>query len=238
MPSFLSNLKFSFFNEMPTMLHWLIAPHCLLCGQASLTSLLCPTCQNFLPKLKGHLCHRCSIPLPAVGICGACLEAPPAFDKVIAALAYHFPADHLAHALKFQGQFGAAKVLAFELIRVIDPCILPHALLPVPLHPARLRERGFNQSLEIAKHLGKHFGIPVMTRGISRHKYTLPQVKLSEKARKNNIKDAFAVDIDLSGKTLAIVDDVMTTGATVNQLAQTLKLKGATEVHVWVPLRA
>ena len=234
----LSNLNLQFFDEIRTTLRWLITPHCLLCGQASRLLPLCAECQTLLPQLTGHLCKRCSTPIPVAGTCGACLHNPPAFNQVQAALSYHFPADHLVHLLKFQGQFGAAKALADALVANLDPLSKPHYLVPVPLHPKRLRERGFNQSLLIAKHLGQYFDIPILLKGIDRQKHTLPQTMLSEKVRKNNIKDAFAVNINLSGKTVAIVDDVMTTGATANQLAQTLKDKGASAVYVWVPIRA
>ena len=171
-------------------------------------------------------------------MCGECLKHPPAFDHTRAALEYAFPTDKLIQALKYGGQLALAKLLGDLLTKAVIDQARPEAILPMPLHPARLKTRGFNQALEIAKVISKQLAIPLALGIAQRVANTTPQASLPLDARHKNIKGAFACDQDLHGQRIAVVDDVMTSGATLNELAKILKRAGAAQVDVWVVTRA
>lgn len=210
---------------------------CLLCG-AITGGDFCPACYRDLPQLPASHCPVCLWPVPANEICGSCLKKPPAFTRTLAALRYTFPADALIHALKYQTQLAIAPVLADLFIARLETAeSLPDVIVPMPLHPIRLRERGFNQAMEISRRIAKQTSIALLPDGCSRIKHTLPQTGLPWKERQKNIRRAFSCKIDVSGKHVAIVDDVMTTGATLNELAQVLRRRGATEISNWVIAR-
>lgn len=128
-------------------------------------------------------------------------------------------------------------ILADLLITQIDPLTFPDFIVPIPLHPARLRERGFNQALEIARRVSKKTGIALLPNVCKRVKNTASQTGLPWKERQKNIRSAFACEMDLTGKHIAVLDDVMTTGATLNELARLLRKRGAVEVSGWVVAR-
>jgi len=153
----------------------------------------------------------------------------------VAVYAYAFPLDRLIQALKFDERLLLADFLAAALQP--DAGQLPDALIPMPLHSARLRERGHNQSLELARALSRRLGIPVWMEAAQRLRDTPPQASLPWKARQKNLRGAFACAPHVAGKRIAIVDDVMTTGASLNELARALKRAGATEVEAWVVAR-
>ncbi|QOJ21562.1 MAG: ComF family protein [Gammaproteobacteria bacterium] len=210
---------------------------CLLCG-AIAGGDFCPACYRDLPQLPASHCPVCLWPVPTNEICGNCLKKPPAFTRTLAALRYTFPADALIHALKYQTNLAIAPVLANLFIaRLKTMETMPDVIVPMPLHPIRLRERGFNQAMEIGRTIAKQTGIALLPDGCSRIKHTLPQTGLPWKERQKNIRRAFSCRIDVSGKHVAIVDDVMTTGATLNELAQVLRRRGATEISNWVIAR-
>ncbi|MBS0496736.1 MAG: ComF family protein [Proteobacteria bacterium] len=210
---------------------------CLLCG-AIAGGDFCPACYRDLPQLPASHCPVCLWPVPTNEICGNCLKKPPAFTRTLAALRYTFPADALIHALKYQTNLAIAPVLANLFIaRLKTMETMPDVIVPMPLHPIRLRERGFNQAMEISRTIAKQTGIALLPDGCSRIKHTLPQTGLPWKERQKNIRRAFSCRIDVSGKHVAIVDDVMTTGATLNELAQVLRRRGATEISNWVIAR-
>lgn len=210
---------------------------CLLCG-AIAGGDFCPACYRNLPQLPASHCPVCLWPVPTNEICGNCLKKPPAFTRTLAALRYTFPADALIHALKYQTNLAIAPVLANLFIaRLKTMETMPDVIVPMPLHPIRLRERGFNQAMEIGRTIAKQTGIALLPDGCSRIKHTLPQTGLPWKERQKNIRRAFSCRIDVSGKHVAIVDDVMTTGATLNELAQVLRRRGATEISNWVIAR-
>ena len=176
--------------------------------------------------------------MPTAEVCGACLKNPPAFTRTIAAIHYEFPADALIHSLKYQNNLAIAPILAnllFDRLQEIPE--KPDIIVPMPLHPIRLRERGFNQAMEIGRHLSQLLGIPLIPDCCSRTKHTLPQTGLPWKARQKNIRKAFGCTIDLSGKHIAVVDDVMTSGASLNELATVLRQQGAAEISNWVIAR-
>ena len=211
--------------------------NCLLCGISSEED-LCHPCRNSLPQLPLNHCRICLLPLMTTGICGSCLANPPAYTQSIAALHYTFPVDALIHSLKYQANLAIAPVLANLLIAKINAEKLPDVIVPMPLHPERLRERGFNQALEISRLIAKKYNITLLLDACVRTRNTPSQATLSWKARQKNIRKAFNCDLDLSGKQVAILDDVMTTGATLNELAKVIRQRGAKTVTGWVVARA
>lgn len=158
------------------------------------------------------------------------------FDATHAALRYAFPVDALVQGLKFAHRLPHARALANEML----PVAPRHGdlLLPVPLSAARLRERGFNQALEIARWLARACGWPLDTNALLRLRDTLPQSRLPWRTRARNVRHAFACQRDLTGLTVIVVDDVMTTGATLAAVATALKAQGAARVINWVAARA
>ncbi len=222
----------------------LLAPVCVLCGDRGDSGLdLCRACRLDLPIIKAA-CERCAIPLPVTRhhgkLCGHCQTEPPAFEHCLAPFAYHAPLDHLLRDLKFNRRLALARTLGGLMARWLEDHIdgLPDRIMPVPLHPARMRERGFNQSLELAHPIAQRLKLPLDTHSCQRLRNTPPQAELSAKQRHSNLKGAFAVKQTLGGCRIAIIDDVMTTGGTVQELARTLRDAGAAQVDVWVCARA
>jgi ComF family protein len=172
-------------------------------------------------------------------LCGHCQTQPPAFERCLSPFVYRAPLDHLLLGLKFNGRLERARLLgelmAQWLVSVVD--VPPDHIIPVPLHSTRLRERGFNQAVELARPVAKQFGLSLNLGGVRRTRATPPQSDLSRKERLKNIKGAFEVNESLSGQVV-IVDDVMTTGSTADELAKTLLDAGAEQVVVWVCARA
>ncbi len=191
--------------------------------------IVCPT--RGLRPATSHETGSCGI------VCGACLKEPPAFDHTLAAFSYGFPIDRLLHAFKYAGDLSLAGILAEPLARLAVEHPKPDLLLPMPLHPVRLRERGFNQSLEIAKPVSRWLDIPLAADACQRKRDTPPQAGLKWRERRRNVRGAFACDLDLNGKKVAVLDDVMTTGATLNEISRILKSRGASEVSAWVIAR-
>ena len=197
---------------------------CLLCAGEGGPELLCAACIAELPALPDS-CPRCALPSPAAALCGSCLNHPPHFDATLALWRYEFPCDGLVQALKYRGRLALAGFFARSLASRTMPEV--DLIVPMPLHPRRLAERGFNQALEIARHLGR----PIEPRGVLRVKHTLPQTDLPYEERAKNVRGAFLCKLDLSGASVAVLDDVMTTGATLNELARALKRAGAARVE-------
>lgn len=206
---------------------------CFLCRGAA-KDLLCPECDADLPRLDMPLCPRCALPSPDGASCGRCLTEKPAYDATRAALAYDFPADALVHALKFRGELALAPLLGSLLKGVLGED-RADCIVPVPLSPSRLRERGYNQAVEIARQLGRP-GLDVSL--CERTRESRPQMELPYDERQRNVRDAFRCTRSLVGARIAVVDDVMTSGATLNELARTLKAAGALHVSNWVVTRA
>lgn len=215
----------------------LLPQDCFLCAAASGDSLLCPSCAAGLPRLTAERCPICALPTPGAQVCGACLKQAPHFDSTHAAFRYEFPLDRLIQSLKYAHRLASADFLGQALVQLAAPC-RPDLVLPVPLAPARLARRGFNQSLELARPLARALGTPLEIKSIHRRRDTTPQASLPWKERAKNIRHAFECEIDLSGGTVLVVDDVMTTGATLNELARTLKAHGAARVENCVLARA
>ena len=179
-------------------------------------------------------CPVCALPTFNGTTCGRCLKLAPQFDRTVAVFAYAFPLDKMVQALKFNEQLMLVRLLANKLAQRIE--IRPDCIVAMPLHPARLRERGFNQSLELARQIARNLGIPLLNHTCQRVRDTPPQSALSWKERGKNMRKAFTCTEDLSGKHVA-VNDVMTSGASVNELACALRQTNAREVSAWVVAR-
>lgn len=197
--------------------------------------MLCDGCNAALPHLQAPRCPVCALPTLHSAVCGQCLRHPPHFTRTVAAFAYAFPLDKLVLALKYGEKLHLADLLADKLAQNI--CDRPDCVVPMPLHPQRLRERGFNQSLQLARRLARQLDIPLLARSCQRVRDTPSQSSLPWKERNRNMRKAFSCSAAVAGKHVAIVDDVMTTGATLNELAFTLKQAGAINVSAWVVAR-
>ena len=213
------------------------AQPCLLCGALSNDGLCCKACDAELPRLSAAHCPTCALPTLGGAVCGRCLQHPPAFDHAVAAFSYSFPIDQLIKAMKFHERLILVDFLADELASRVTS--KPDCVIAVPLHPTRLRERGFNQSQLLAVRISKRLGIPLLTEACQRVRDTPPQSSLPWKERDKNIRHAFSVqpNVEVRGKHVAIIDDVMTTGASLGEIARTLKQAGAKEVSAWVVAR-
>ncbi|MBT2969825.1 MAG: ComF family protein [Candidatus Thiodiazotropha sp. (ex Ctena orbiculata)] len=215
---------------------------CLLCGAAGdFEHHLCPPCQRRLP-FNLHACPGCALPLPpevpASQLCGRCIRRSAEITRTITAMTYQPPVNRLIGMLKFHNRLHLVEPLAGLLIeRLGEDYDRPDLLIPVPLHPVRLRERGFNQSVEIARVLARRCGLSHDWRLCRRIKHTPPQAELKREARRKNLHRAFEICADLSGSHLVVVDDVITTGATVAELGRLLKKAGAKRVDAWALAR-
>lgn len=219
------------------MMQSLFSQECLLCSAQAAAGQLCPSCRASLPHHPQPACPVCALPTAGGAICGNCLKKPPAFDRTLTAFSYVFPVNALVHAYKYAGNLALLDFLAEPLIHLTAAQNRPDRLIPMPLHPARLKERGFNQAHEIARLLSAKLAIPLDGRSCRRIVDTRPQASLKFKERAGNLRGAFSCDSDLSGKHVALLDDVMTTGASLNELAKAVRAKGAVSVSAWVVAR-
>lgn len=218
-------------------------PTCLLCGDPGFRSLdLCTGCYHNLPVYQSG-CQRCAAPLPTQTnsnlLCADCQKQLPAFDSVHAGFHYQEPIRHLIHQFKFSGRFANARLLGTLLAEQLQEKLpRPQAIIPVPLHMKRYRQRGFNQSIELSRHLSKQLWIPLGLNVCKRSRYTTPQAELNARQRRRNLARTFTTSNSQGLKSVAILDDVMTTGSTVRSLCQTLKQSGIQHIQVWVIARA
>jgi ComF family protein len=213
----------------------LFSGNCFLCrGKAADT--LCTECDADLPRLTGMLCPRCALASPGGAVCGRCLTQAPQYDATVAVLAYDFPADVLVQALKFRGELALAPFLGGLLSKCISSRNVD-CIVPVPLSSVRLRERGYNQALEIARGIASATGIRLAPELCERTRDTPAQMDLPLAARAKNVRGAFHCPRLVAGAKIAVLDDVMTTGATLDEIAGTLKRAGAAGVENWVIAR-
>lgn len=231
----MSILTQHFVNICSKLGQTLPAQPCVLCGAGSRDGAWCAACDAALPYLAAAHCPVCALPTLDGATCGRCLKHAPLFNRTVAAFAYAFPLDKLVQALKFGEQLTLANSLAERLALRIK--VRPDCIVAMPLHPARLRERGFNQSLELARRLATKLDVPLLSQACQRVRDTPPQSALKWKERGKNMRRAFTCTTDLSGKHVAVVDDVMTSGASLNELALALRRAGAREVSAWVIAR-
>lgn len=223
-------------------LRLVLPPRCLLCGAPGAEGRdLCAGCAGDF-ALNAVCCPRCALPLQAPApLCGECLKREPPFASAWAPLRYGHPLDLLEARFKFHADLAAGRVLSALMIEraAVDAPARPELLIPVPLHAARLRERGYNQALELAQPLARAFALPLRADLLVRTRATPPQTGLDAKTRRRNLRGAFSVadGARLPGH-VALVDDVMTTGATLRECARVLRAAGVARVDVWALARA
>ena len=228
------------YNWLKNSLSGLISKQCLLClSPTHNMHLLCTDCGTDLPTNSAH-CLVCSIPLSEkMLICGKCQKNPPHYTTSLIPHLYASPLKETISHLKFHGNLTYAPLLAQTFISSLKhrKNNLPECIIPVPLHQQRLHERGFNQALELARIISKQLHIPLDYSLCQRNKATPFQSGLSAKQRKQNLKNAFSIEKIHGYKHVAIFDDVVTTGTTVNELAKELKHSGVETIEVWAIAR-
>ncbi len=215
--------------------HW---PHpCFLCGAAGrYPHVLCPPCREGLPQAASPACPRCGEALQRSLPCRCCALLQPAFEDTVAAFAYRYPVDVLVRRLKYGGVLHLSGMLASRLIEAVSGQALPEVLVAMPLSRRRWRRRGYNQAWEIASRVAAHYRLP-LGRGLERVRETPPQAGLGVVERRDNLIGAFRCDGTLAGRTVALVDDVMTSGANLDAAARALKAAGVRRVSAWVVAR-
>lgn len=210
---------------------------------------VCATCEQSLPSLP-HCCVQCARFLVenegdrtnnglknSNSVCGTCLHHPPPYARTHALFPYESPIIQLITQLKFQFQLYHAEALGSMMAKRLphwyDTTPLPDLILPVPLHPLRLRERGFNQAIEIAKPIRRLYRLPLDVTHVRRIKHTAAQSGLNASERRHNLAHAFATERDYTGLSIAVLDDVVTTGQTMQELCRLLHERGARRIDVW-----
>lgn len=221
----------------------LLPSTCTLCGLRGQSHLaLCRDCHKEL-KFIANCCRQCALPLvgtDASSLCGQCLQEPPAFDRSVCLFNYAPPVKQLILSLKFRDKLAHARLLGQLLALAVKHQAddLPECIVPAPLSRQRLRQRGFNQSLELARPVSHALGIALQQRLLERIRDTPPQSQLNLQERRQNIRKAFRCRQQKSPGHVALVDDVMTSGSTCHEMAHVLKQAGATRVDVWCIARA
>ncbi len=212
----------------------------MLCRASAADGAVCDACAVTLPAVAAA-CPRCASPftLPAAAgeLCGRCLAHEPRFDATIAAWLYAYPVDALVHAFKYAGNHAAGRFLARALAARAATREPVDLIVPTPLARGRLAERGFNQAAELARVAARATGVPMAASACRRVMETPSLTHMPWDERAKTIRNAFVCDGDVAGKSVAVVDDVMTTGATLNELARTLKRAGAARVVGWIAAR-
>ena len=220
----------------------LFPPTCLVCSEPGVAGRdACPACLASLPWLESA-CRRCALPLPAMetadALCGACLRRPPPLLAAHAAFVYGFPLDRLLPRFKFHRDLAAGRLLSAAMAERFAVLPRPDALLAVPLHRARLRQRGYDQALELARPLARALDLPLLSAALQRARDTAPQSQLDAGARRRNLRDAFAIAHRARWPAhVVLIDDVMTTGATLHAAARALRRAGVARVDAWVCAR-
>ena len=217
------------------------AQSCMLCGATARDiSRLCPGCIQDLPA-NLVACPVCARPMPYAMPCPACLKNNRGnIHSSIALFLYQYPVNLLIRDMKFNGKLSIARTLGYLIAEALlqKATLLPECIVPVPLHPARLAQRGYNPAIEIARPLAGILELPLEKQLCKRIKPTKTQTRLSAVERKQNMRNAFIVRGKIRYRHIAIIDDVMTTGATTEALAKTLVDAGATRIDVWACARA
>lgn len=207
---------------------------------------ICPACREQIQLITSPICHVCGIPFAGTGddhACGKCLTHQPSFDIARAAAVHEGDFRNLIHTFKYNRKIHLRRPLALLAVELLTGFVRqekPELILPVPLHTERLRKRGFNQAILLGELLSREWKIPMERRTLLRLRRTEPQVALSAAERRDNVKGAFGISATakLTGKRILLLDDVMTTGSTVDECARTLKKAGASRVIVVTMARA
>jgi ComF family protein len=230
-------------NAVAGLLQVLAPASCYWCCARTGAASACAACVGALPW-NDRACRACGLPLPSAvesSVCGDCLREAPPQDRSWVAFRYAAPVAQAVLDLKFHGRLAAAQVLgglmAERLARRPEP--LPELLVPVPLAPGRLRRRGYNQAVELGRGLARTLSLPLAARAARRVRATREQTRLDAAERRRNVRGAFAVDAAaVRGRHVALLDDVVTTGATMAELARAMRAAGAARIEAWAVARA
>ena len=221
----------------------ILPPRCVLCGCEGRPPAqdLCSYCQQeFVPNAAS--CRGCALPadLPGREFCDRCLRHPRGFDTAFASFRYEYPVDRLLQRFKYQGQLALGRVLGSLLTEAViaEHIELPQALVPVPLARSKQRERGFNQAYELARPPARALKLPIRTDLCARTRATRDQATLRAHDRRRNVVGAFVATGAVLLRHVAVIDDVLTTGSTSEEIARVLKRAGTERVDVWVIARA
>lgn len=232
-------------TPLRTIVDVVLPPRCPGCGEiVDGDDRFCAACFSQLQALGPPQCACCGVPLPhegdAAAQCGACLAEPPAYARARSPFAYGGPSRQLVLALKHGRRLHLARMMARAMLRVAGPLPADAVIVPVPSHRWRLWQRGFNQAAAIARQLSRQSGVPLAVDALARIKATSTTKGLTRRARQKNVEGAFRVAHadQISGRTVILVDDVMTTGATVSACAVRLRKAGARQVEVLTYARA
>jgi len=213
-------------------------PRCLLCGEPGVDGRdLCRACAGALPWNR-RACLRCALPLHAPSVCGICLQRPPLLQETHATFVYGFPLDRLVPRFKFHNDLAAGRLMSELMVESLSGLPRPAAMVPVPLHDSRLRQRGYDQALELAKPVSRALQVPLLSEALVRTRATAPQSELDAGARQRNLRRAFEVRAGAAlPDHVALIDDVMTTGATLEAAAKSLRRAGVVRIDAWVCAR-
>ena len=226
--------------------HWMFPGCCCLCDGSGCDGMdICEVCLNCLPN-NLISCSRCASPIIYTGLseailCGSCLKEKPRLTQTIAPFIFEYPVDYIVRSLKFQHEEKYARLMGELLAKVVQDSkvTMPECLIPVPLHRLRYLERGFNQAELVAYFCAAQLGLPVANNFLERVQYTVPQTGLGRDLRKKNLRGAFQVTGGNSlPKHVTVIDDVITTGSTVNEISSVLLKRGVERVDVWAFARA
>ena len=216
--------------------------HCELCVARAAGALLCAACAGELPRVPDP-CPVCALPTPGGATCGTCLRQPPPYSATVAALAYAFPVDRLLQRIKYGGRLALADWAGATLAAAVraalegrSAALRPDRIVALPLSEARQRDRGFNQAREIAARVAPAVAV-ALAAPLARVSAGPPQAALPWAERRSNVRGAFTVCGDVRDARIALIDDVMTTGATLAEASRTLKSAGAARVECWVVAR-
>ena len=231
-------------SARPAVDGWRVPGLCAVCRRWD-AGRVCAAClaRFAVPRAR---CRHCALPVGSaeVAACGACLAAPPDFDAACARVDYGYPWDRLIAAFKFHAALDLAPVLADAIVAAVEampPHAPPDLIVPVPLAPLRLRDRGYNQAWLLARRVARRLGCAADVGLVLRWRETAHQPALPPEQRAGNVRGAFALEprrrAEVQGRSIAVVDDVMTTGSTANEIARTLKQAGAARVAVWTVAR-
>ena len=215
------------------VLNALVPERCPVCAVRANRG-FCADCRQLLPWIMTG-CEICGAELPEVGVCGDCQARRPHYDHAVIPFKYRAPVAEQIQTLKYHRQLRHADTLGAMICGRVwkESCPMPDVLIPVPLHPRRLRQRGFNQALEIARRIGGELGVEVRHSSLARIKNTVSQTGLGERQRRRNVKGAFHAAAAIRHAHVALVDDVVTSGSTADAAARALKRAGVETVSVW-----
>ncbi|RZA00107.1 MAG: ComF family protein [Moraxellaceae bacterium] len=239
----------SLFTACRTISNLLLPGQCLLCACALKGELICSSCKNDLPQLtRIKSCKQCKLALSTEdALCGHCLRQPPAFSQSYIPFAYTYPLDSLVLKFKYHRHLTSGKLLGTLLADHIQQCSqepswqMPHLLIPAPMHWTRRWQRGFNQAEILTAYIASKLQLPYSLHLIKRQQRTPSQKELSRLERQKNLRKAFSISDKnasiIAGKRIALIDDVVTTTATVRELSKLLRKAGAADVQVWALAR-